>query len=76
MEENANFAQEMTGLKVQLKEKINWKQVDLVMVFRQKVLTKVGMFGIIFGINLNANFRAKNSAILNKIAGKSPTQMP
>jgi hypothetical protein len=31
-ERNANFAKEMTTLKERLKEKVNWSQVDLVMV--------------------------------------------
>jgi hypothetical protein len=32
MQENVNFGKEMARLKEQLKEKINWNQVDLVMV--------------------------------------------
>jgi hypothetical protein len=47
MQENANFAKEMTELKDALKEKINWNQVDLVMV---------GFFLLQKGICLNGCF--------------------
>jgi hypothetical protein len=40
MQENKNFAKQMANLKKQLTEKIDWNQVDLVMVGFVSVCTK------------------------------------